>query len=223
MIFGICCLDFFHHLWFRSIRAIRNSDMWYWILRVILIFLLRPYFRLEVKGKHNIPKKTNFIIVANHASFVDPLVAIAAVPRKIYCVASRFLYKMWWISWFLILTETFPSGRSSIKALELVEKNRNVGLFPEGGCTRDGRLRKFRRGAALLALKTGRPILPCAILGTFRALPVTEYVPKPLKIKVKIGKPIYLLKEFDETIDDIYLQEGVFAMRNSIEEMIDAG
>ena len=121
------------------------------------------------------------------------------------------------------MTETFPIGRASTRAIDLIEQNKNVGLFPEGGCGRSGKLRKFRRGAALLALKTGRPIVPCAILGAFEALPVTEYFPKPVKIKIKIGKPIYLLKEFDEKIDDIYLQEGIFQMRNTIKEMLDAG
>jgi len=99
-----------------------------------------------------------------------------------------------------------------------------VGLFPEGGCSRDGKLRKFRRGAALLAARTGRPVVPCAILGTYEALPRGAKFPQLFRsLKVKIGKPIYLLKEFEDIIDDVYLQEGTLKIRRTIAEMIDEG
>jgi len=119
--------------------------------------------------------------------------------------------------------EALPTGSSSEKAIDYLMKNKIVGLFPEGGCSRDGKLREFRRGAALLGLKTGRPVVPCAVLGSYKALPAWAKFPKFVPIKVKISKPIYLLKEFDEVIDDMYLQEGIFKIRNAIKEMIDAG
>jgi 1-acyl-sn-glycerol-3-phosphate acyltransferase len=119
--------------------------------------------------------------------------------------------------------EVLPAGKSSEKAVEFLMRDKVVGLFPEGGCSGDGKLREFRRGAALLALKTGRPILPCAILGAYAALPRQAKFPKFIPIKVKIGRPIYLLKEFDEVIDDLYLQEGIYKVRNSIQEMLNGG
>jgi len=102
-------------------------------------------------------------------------------------------------------------------------RNENVGLYPEGGVSRDGTLGEFRRGAALLAYKTGRPILPCAILGTREALPIQAKLPKFVPIKLKIGKPIYVPKEFDDWIDDVYLQEAIFKARDIIQQLIDAG
>jgi 1-acyl-sn-glycerol-3-phosphate acyltransferase len=198
--------------------------MWYWILRGILIFISKVFFRFKVEGLENIPKKSNFIIVANHVSFLDPLAIMTAVPKKIHCIALRSLYKIFWIKWFLHLVEALPSGSISKKAVHLLNKNSNVGLFPEGGVNREGKLGEFRRGSALLALKTGRPVLPCAIFGTFDTLPFGAKFPKLFKpIKVKIGKPIYILKEFDDIIDDIFLQQGVFRVRKSIKEMLDAG
>ena len=198
--------------------------MSYWILRTAISVILKSFFRLKVEGLENLPQKTNFIIVANHTSYLDPLLVMVAVPRKIYCVAARYLYKIFWLRWFLRKTETFPSGRSSDKAVYFLTKNKNVGLFPEGGCSHDGKLKKFKRGSALLALKTGRPIVPCAILGAYRAFPKGVRFPKLfLPLKVKVGKPIYLLKQFGNIIDDIYLQEGIFKLRNAIREMIDAG
>jgi 1-acyl-sn-glycerol-3-phosphate acyltransferase len=123
----------------------------------------------------------------------------------------------------LRLTETIPSGNSSEKALHLLINNKNIGLFPEGGLSQDGKLREFKRGAALLGFKTGRPIVPCAILGAYEALPRGARFPKFAPIKVRVGRPRYLLKEFEEVIDDVYLQEGIFKIRNTIQEMIHAG
>lgn len=197
--------------------------MWYWTFRAIFIVILKLCFKLKVEGLENLPQKTNFIIVANHNSFLDPLVMMVAIPKKIHCIALRDLYSITWMRWFFRVTETLPSGSASSKAIHLLTKDKNIGLFPEGGVSRDGKLKEFRRGAALLALKTGRPIVPCAILGTFEALPYGTKFPKFVPTKVKIGRPKYLLKEFEDVIDDMYLQEGILKIRNTIQEMIYAG
>jgi len=184
----------------------------------------RLFFKFKVEGLQNIPQRSNFIIVSNHVSFLDPLVIMTAVPRKIHCIALRILYKISWIKLFLHMVEALPSGRVSKKAVHMLNKNKNVGLFPEGGVNREGKLGEFRRGAALLALKTGRPIVPCAVFGTHESLPFGAKFPKLFQpLKVKIGKPVYILKEFDDIIDDVYLREGVFKIRNAIKEMLDAG
>jgi len=198
--------------------------MWYWVLRGIMIAISKLFFRFKVEGLQNIPQKSNFIIVSNHVSFLDPLAIMTAVPRKIHCIALRSLYKIPWIKWFLLMVEALPSGRVSKKAVHMLSKNKNVGLFPEGGVNREGRLGEFRRGAALLALKTGRPVVPCAVFGSSESLPFGAKFPKLFRtLKVKIGKPLYILKEFDDIIDDVYLREGIFKIRNAIKEMLNAG
>lgn len=195
--------------------------MFYWIVRAIFIVIIRSLFRLKAEGLNNLPQKSNFIIVANHTSFLDPLVVMVAVPRKIYCIAMRGLYSIFWLKWFMHKMGVLSTGTASEKAVSLLMENKIVGLFPEGGCSRDGNLREFRRGAALLAFKTGRPIVPCAILGTYEAFPRRAKFPKFfLPLKVKIGRPIFLLKEFEEVIDEIFLQEGIFRVRNAIQEMM---
>ncbi len=197
--------------------------MWYWACRVVVIAILKLFFRLRVEGLENLSQKTNFIVVANHTSFLDPLVIGAAIPQKIYWLTLRDIYNTFWLRGIMNITEALPTGSASEKAIYLLTKNKNIGLFPEGSRTYDGKLREFKRGAALLALKSGRPVVPCAIFGTYEALPKTAKFPKFLPIKVKIGKPIYLLKEFEDVIDDMRLQEGVFKIRNSIKEMLYAG
>jgi len=176
--------------------------MWYWIFRFFFRGIFKLFFKLKVEGLENIPWKTNFIIVANHNSFLDSVLIMSAVPKKIYCIALRDIYKFQWLGWFLRLIETVPSGNSSEKAVNILLENKNVGLFPEGGVSRDGKLKEFRRGSALLSFKTGRPIVPCAIIGTFESLPFGSRIPKIRPLKLKIGKPIFLGREFDHYIED---------------------
>ena len=128
--------------------------MWYCTFRALFIVIFKLFFKLKIEGLENLPRKTNFIVVANHNSFLDPLVVMAAIPKKIHCIALRDLFKITWMRWFFRITETLPSGSASGKAINLLLNNKNVGLFPEGGVSRDGKLEEFRRGAALLALKT---------------------------------------------------------------------
>ncbi|MDD4953285.1 MAG: lysophospholipid acyltransferase family protein [Candidatus Omnitrophica bacterium] len=198
--------------------------MWYWVFRGISLVILKVFFRLKVEGLENIPKKSNFIIVANHSSYLDPFVVGAAIPQKVYWIAWKHFYKRLITKWFMQKTDTLPAaGNSSEKAVFLLMENKNVGLFPEGRRSFDGKVGEFRRGAALLALKTGRPIVPCSILGAYEALPRGAKFPRLRQIKIKIGRPKYLFKEFEDIVDDLYLEDGIFQIRNTIREMIYAG
>lgn len=195
--------------------------MWYWFFRGLFLIIFKVFFHLKVEGLRNIPTKTNFIIVANHASYLDSLALGIAIPKRIYWVAARFLYRIGWVRWFLKKTDTFALGNASQRAFNLLNKGKNVGLFPEGKRSPHGSLAEFRTGAALLASQTGRPIVPCAIIGAYQAYPVDRKFPKLfIPIKVRIGKPVYILKHFDDIIDDTYLQEGMLKVRDEIKEML---
>ena len=195
--------------------------MWYWIFKYFFLVLLRIFFRFKIEGLSNLPQNSNFIIVANHVSYLDPLCIMAGSPRRIHCIVARYLYNVFIVGWFLKSIGTIPSGRSSTKAFEFLMQNKNVGIFPEGKISANGELDEFKRGAALLAKKTGRPVVPCAVLGTFQALPWgTKWIKLFTPIKIKFGKPIYLLKDFDDEIDDLYMREGIFKIRNTVKELL---
>lgn len=196
--------------------------MLYWLIRLIAFVVLKVFFKLKIEGKEFIPQKTNFIVVANHSSFLDPFIVSVALPQKVSWISLNYFQKFTLVNWILRHIDSIPTGSSSEKALSLLMKKENVGLFPEGTRSHDGKIREFKRGAALLAIKTGRPILPCAIIGAYEAYPRSAKFPKFRPIKVKFARPRYLFKEFDAIIDDIYLQEGAFKIRKTIKEMIDA-
>lgn len=197
--------------------------MWYNIFRKTSSLVLKLLFRLKTEGRENLPKETNFIIVANHTSFLDPLVVAAAVPKKIYAIALRGLYKVSWLSWILPKLDAIPTGGSSEKAIKLLLQGNIVGLFPEGGRSRTGELKEFRKGAALLALKTGKPVVPCAIIGAHEAFPVGAKLPKLHPIKIKIGKPLFFTQRFEEKIDENILLQETLRTREAIKAMLNAG
>lgn len=194
--------------------------MCYGILRAILTVILKLLFHLKVEGLENLPKKTNFILVANHTSFLDSIIMAVAIPEKIEWIALSSFYNVFWLRWLMQLNAAIPTGSASTKAIYLLMQNKNLGLFPEGTRSYDGMIKEFKTGAALLAIKTGRPVVPCAILGAYEAFPRQANFPKFLPLKLKIGRPIYLLKEHAEWIDEIYLQEGTLKIRNTIQEML---
>ncbi|MBU0709680.1 MAG: 1-acyl-sn-glycerol-3-phosphate acyltransferase [Candidatus Omnitrophica bacterium] len=197
--------------------------MFYYIARPIVIAILKLIFRFKVEGLENLPSKTNFIVVANHSSYLDPVLVGAAIPRKIYWITMRSLFSYPWLRWLMAITRTLPTGEASKRAIDLLMKDKFIGIFPEGKRSEDGKLTEFRRGAALLAIKTGRPIVPCAILGGYDVLSKRTVFSRFARIKVKIGKPTFLSKEFTDVIDDLALQEGIFEVKNRIQEMMHAG
>ncbi|MFN3947655.1 MAG: lysophospholipid acyltransferase family protein, partial [Aquificaceae bacterium] len=66
-----------------------------------------------------------------------------------------------------------------------------VVIFPEGARTRDGSLLPFRKGFAILSKELSVPVVPTALIGTYQAMSLYNRIPKPKKIKVVFGKPIY--------------------------------
>lgn len=195
--------------------------MQYWILRIIIKIFFKCFLRLKIEGEENIPRDTNFIVVSNHTSFLDVLILGVVIPYKIYFISARFVYKIKAIRWFLKMTYHIPiGGNTTMTALEFLDSNKVVGIFPEGRISRDGSLKEFRRGVAVLALRSGRPVLPCAIIGANKALPVGKVFPRWYSIKIKIGKPLYFIKEFSPVLDDVLIQRECRRIRKAVEKLL---
>lgn len=159
-------------------------------------------------GGANVPQGP-CIIVANHSSFLDgPLLAWAycqARLKPLHMIAYEEPFHNWLMGWILRSGGCIPFRRgdrkSQIKmlhaALGWLNANEAVGLFPEGHINQKPRLNKPRPGAALLALETGAPLIPTAILGSSAMLPIGKTFPRITKprIRVVFGRPIPLLEK----------------------------
>ncbi|MCM8768375.1 MAG: 1-acyl-sn-glycerol-3-phosphate acyltransferase [Candidatus Omnitrophica bacterium] len=183
-------------------------------------FFFRLYFRLQVLGRENFPKKGVFIIAANHSSFLDPPLVGYICPRRLGYFARASLFRNPVFAAILRLLGAFPAGREiGVVSLRYAYKRVISGepllIFPEGTRSRDGRLAQAMPGVGFLALNTGAPVIPVFIDGAYRAFPPKARFIKPTKIKIFVGNPIkFSGKDYHSVGQRIIDLIGALAPRN---------
>ncbi len=159
--------------------------------------LIRPYWRLGLDGAvEEIPREGPLIIASNHSSFLDPFFIGIAFPRMIrYLITDDWYYRSkLWEGFFASLgTEPVVGGKpqETIKAIcRILDRGGVAGIFPEGGISYDGNLRRFKPGLSRIAALSGAPVLPIAVRGAFDALPRTRLIPRPSRVRIQIASPV---------------------------------
>jgi len=145
-----------------------------------------------------IERGRSFVVVANHESFCDILVLLATLPMQVRFLAKRSVFRVPVLGWSIAAAGFVPvdredrsRGAATVEAaLRRLEGGRSLVIFPEETRTRTGDMLPFKRGAALLAIKSGLPILPIGLAGTFRVLPRGTKVITPGPVVMAVGKPI---------------------------------
>ncbi|HEX2088055.1 MAG TPA: lysophospholipid acyltransferase family protein [Solirubrobacteraceae bacterium] len=170
------------------------SPIVYWIVRAVLQPFFRVYFRLGRIGREHIPADGPLLLAANHRSFLDPFVLGTMLRRPVYYVAKKELFANRLQAWFLNALGAFPvdRGASDQEMLEtarrILARGDAVLIFPEGTRIRAGGLGTPKRGVGRLALESGAPVVPLAVIGT-------EGVRKgwrirPRRITIRAGRPL---------------------------------
>jgi 1-acyl-sn-glycerol-3-phosphate acyltransferase len=166
----------------------------FWAARVVLGAAIQVYFSLERTGRRNIPRKGPVILAANHRSFLDPFLIGCCLRRPVYFVAKQELFNKRWQAWILNRLGAFPIKRGeadqeSMETARLVlERGGALVIFPEGTRHRQGPLARPKRGAGRLALETGAPVVPIAILGSERAR--RGWRIRPVWVRIRCGRPL---------------------------------
>lgn len=166
----------------------------YWLVRAVLQPFFHLYFRLSRIGREHVPDDGPYIVAANHRSFLDPFIIATIARRPLYYVAKRELFEKRWQGWLLNALGAFPvdRGRSDSEMLDtaraILARGDSVLIFPEGTRIRPGSLGRPRRGVGRLALETGVPIVPVALIGTESVR--RGWRIRPHKVRVRIGRPL---------------------------------
>ena len=170
----------------------------YGVVRGILGPAIRRVWRLDVIGAENVPAGPA-IVVANHDSLSDPFFLGAALERPLRFLAKRELWRYRLVGRLLDALGGIPVERrrgdldAVASAARALEGGAAVAIFPQG--TVLGRAdRPWQRGAARLALTTGAPIVPVAIVGAAEVLRPRTRIPRLAQVRVVIGSPIVVAR-----------------------------
>jgi 1-acyl-sn-glycerol-3-phosphate acyltransferase len=175
----------------RLARAKGSNRVLYFLLRLVLVPLMKLFFGLTATGTENIPRTGPVVIAPNHKSFWDAFFLAAVVRRRLHFMGKAELFQGWRGRVCLALGG-FPvlRGASDAEAIEtsraILERGDVLALFPEGTRVPDPeRLGNPRRGATRLAIETGAVIIPTAITGTEKR---RRHLPR--RVRIAFGEPI---------------------------------
>ena len=163
---------------------------------------LKGYNRLEISGRKNLPREGSYVIVANHASHLDAVTILSAMPlwklNRAYPIAARDYFAsnsarlaLTAIIANVMLLERNSKGLDALATCKrmLDERGNVLVMFPEGTRSTNGHIGLFRRGIGLLVAGERYPVVPCYLEGTFRAWPKGALIPRPSRIRLVIGEP----------------------------------
>ena len=178
--------------------------MLYWFLKwVALGPVLKVVFRPELHGVDNVPSEGPAILASNHLSYADWLFMPLRLPRRVTFVAKAEYFTGTGIKGalqraFFGGSGQVPIDRASGSAAEgalsaakrILEEGHLFGIYPEGTRSHDGRLYRGKTGVARLALETGAPVIPVAVIGTDVVAPPGKKFGKFTRPVVKFGEPL---------------------------------
>ena len=166
------------------------------VSQTIVFPIYRFVFKGQLIGKENIPQKGSFIMVSNHGSLLDPPLLGHALGHNISFMAKAELFKVPILGFIINSCGAYPvkrgiADKNTIKiACEKLANNNSIGIFIDGTRQKNGKVNKPKQGAALLAFKNQKPLLPVAIVNSHKLIRFKFFVPFFSKIVIKVGKPI---------------------------------
>jgi 1-acyl-sn-glycerol-3-phosphate acyltransferase len=189
--------------------------MFYWLLKYIVLGpMLRLIFRPQVEGLKNVPATGPAILAGNHLSFSDSIFMPLVVDRRVTFVAKAEYFtgkglKGWLIKSFFLGTGCIPVDRTGGDAaraaletqLRVLKSGNLAGIYPEGTRSHDGRLYRGKTGVARLALQSGAPVVPVAMLNSDVIQPTGKLIPRVMRVKIRFGAPMHFGRYADKLGD----------------------
>ncbi|MFH1675531.1 MAG: lysophospholipid acyltransferase family protein [bacterium] len=197
----------------------KRVGLYYWTGWTILRAHFSIRHRIKSTGIEYVPLEGGLIIASNHSSHLDsPPIAIM-IPRKVRFISDVGMFENKWLAWFYKSIDVIPfrrggGGKDMIDAAVVaINKGDAIIIYPEGTRTRTGYPGPPRTGFIVIAARTGAPIVPARISGTFDVNPPGSRYGKSGPIFVAYGKPIYLdIKESDIENHELMLENAEAVM-----------
>jgi 1-acyl-sn-glycerol-3-phosphate acyltransferase len=183
------------------------------------------FSRVSVSVRHaeRLVPGRSFIVVSNHESYADVLVLLSRLPMQVRFLAKRSIFRVPILGWSIHAAGFVPVDRGDAArsvstvdtAMKRLRSGKSLVVFPEETRTRTGELAPFKKGAVLLALKTGHPLLPVGVAGTRKVLPRGAWNTTPGRVVLAIGNPIEVAGRSAKDRSEVMrqMEEAVTALR----------
>jgi 1-acyl-sn-glycerol-3-phosphate acyltransferase len=174
---------------------LRRNPVWF-ALQVTMRIVFTVWLRYRAKGIERVPAESGALILANHQSFLDPLLIGLPLKRPVSYLARENLFRVPVVGWILRNTYVMPlniDGASLAGIRQTLKRMRQgflVGVFPEGTRSPDGTVGQLKPGFTTLVKRVETPIIPVGIAGAHRALGLGHRLLKPERVCVVFGEPI---------------------------------
>ncbi|NEM89996.1 1-acyl-sn-glycerol-3-phosphate acyltransferase [Galbitalea soli] len=176
----------------------------YWFFKNLIMGpLLMTVCRPWIVGRENIPAKGAVLFAGNHLSFIDSVFLPLVLDRRVSFLAKSDYFrgtglKGWIVRQFFIGTGMIPIDRSGGKASEdslntglaVLAQGQQLGIYPEGTRSPDGRMYRGRTGIARMVLESGAVVVPVAMIDTDKVMPTGTRIPRPRRIGIVFGEPL---------------------------------
>ncbi len=160
---------------------------------------MKWYFDIKTLGALNIPSQGPFVVLANHASFLDPyMIGYTSEEREVGFMAKEELFRNPLFGWIIRQCGAFPvkRGKQDAEAIQrfhdFLQSGKPLCLYPEGTRTLDGELQVAKKGVGMLLFNAKVPTIPAYIDGTYQCLPKGKLFPKPGHVTVSYGPAVHL-------------------------------
>jgi 1-acyl-sn-glycerol-3-phosphate acyltransferase len=175
----------------------------YEVIRRTVAPAARLVYRPTVEGLANVPRTGAVVLAANHLSFIDSMVIPLMARRQVAFLAKSEYFqggspRQRLVGTLLGALGHVPvergKGRASLAALDVatgvLNRGGAFGIYPEGTRSLDGKLHRGHTGVAQLTLTTGAPVVPVALIGTDRMMPVGARLPRRVPVTIRFGRPL---------------------------------
>ena len=174
---------------------IRRSRLVYWLSRTLALGFFKVWNRLRTENRDAVPATGAVLLVANHASYLDPPLVGITCRREISFLAQSGLARLapmrWWLAKMgvTLIDRRAPSKDALRLIADCLAAGEAVCLFPEGTRSPDGAVAEFRSGVEFLVRRTAAPVVPIGLEGAARAFPRGARFPRPVALVARYGEP----------------------------------
>ena len=195
------------------------------ILRVIAII----YIRLQAISVENIPEEGGVILAPNHPSDLDSFILGIAINRQLHTMGKEELFKKRFAGYIFRKLNAFPVKRGEVDreavrtAIKILKEGNVIDMYPEGTVSLDGSLQEAKQGTAFIALQAEAAVVPVAIIGSFNVMSKGQRFPRPHKVILKFGKPLYFDEYYGKPYDKETLKIITDKIMNEIKALLNSG